>query len=316
MSFDIFSHKNIDGEFFDKSIYPNIVFYSIYPYEKNKLHKSFEINFNKHNHKKSFGKTLIIGGDDGYLGSIIIAGQSALKTGTRYIEICTTEKHCSSLALHQSELITIEYNDTFQKKLDDYNNIIIGPGFFPSQEWSKKIFIEFQQFLFNSNKEVNVVADAGFLSLLSNHPFQYDNWVLTPHPGEAAKLLNTSISNIQNNRIKACYEIQKKFGGVTVLKGNQTIIRSSDKTYVCLHGNHGMGTAGMGDCLNGVIASLTCLVNEKDYFNSILYAVGVHSYAADVIKENNGAIGILASDVILKMNKILNISITKDGDNE
>ena len=143
MSFDIFSHKNIDSEFFNKSIDPNIVFYSIHPYEKNKLHKSFEINFNKHNHKKSFGKTLIIGGDDGYLGSIIIAGQSALKTGTRYIEICTTEKHCSSLALHQSELITIEYNDTFQKKLADYNNIIIGPGFSPSQEWSKKIFIEF-----------------------------------------------------------------------------------------------------------------------------------------------------------------------------
>ena len=77
-----------------------------------------------------------------------------------------------------------------------------------------------------------------------------------------------------------------------------------------------MGTAGMGDCLNGVIASLTCLVNEKDYFNSILYAVGIHSYAADVIKENNGVIGILASDVISKMNKILNISITKDRDNE
>jgi NAD(P)H-hydrate repair Nnr-like enzyme with NAD(P)H-hydrate dehydratase domain len=76
-----------------------------------------------------------------------------------------------------------------------------------------------------------------------------------------------------------------------------------------------MGTAGMGDCLNGVIASLTCLVNQKNYFYSILYAVGIHSYAADVIKENNGVIGILASDVILKMNKILNISTT-DIDNE
>jgi NAD(P)H-hydrate epimerase len=313
MSFDIFSHKNIDGEFFDKSIYPNIVFYSIYPYEKNKLHKSFEINFNKHNHKKSFGKTLIIGGDDGYLGSIIIAGQSALKTGTRYIEIFTTEKHCSSLALHQSELITIEGPAV---DIADYNNIIIGPGFSPSQEWSQALFSEFKNYLLSGNKEVNVVADAGFLSLLSNHPFQYDNWILTPHPGEAAKLLNTSIGNIQNNRIKACCEIQKKFGGVVVLKGNKTIIRSSNKTYVCLHGNHGMGTAGMGDCLNGVIASLTCLVNEKDYFNSILYAVGIHSYAADVIKENNGVIGILASDVISKMNKILNISITKDRDNE
>ena len=316
MSFDIFSHKNIDGDFFDTSIDPNIVFYSIYPCEKNKLYKSFEINFNQHDYKKSFGKTIIIGGDKGYLGSIIISGQSALKTGTRYIEVCTIDKHCSSLALHQSELITIEYNDTFQNKLTEYENIIIGPGLSPSQEWSKKIFKDFQKFIFNNNKKVNIVADAGFLSLLSNHPFQYDNWILTPHFGEAAKLLNTSVSYIQNNRIKACYEIQKKFGGVVILKGNQTIIRSSDKTYVCLHGNHGMGTAGMGDCLNGVIASLTCLTHEKDYFYSILYAVGIHSYAADSIKDNDGVIGILASDVISKMNKILNISITKDIDNE
>ena len=316
MSFNIFVHKNIDGEFFDKSIDPNIIFYSIYPNEKDKLYKSFEINFNKHSHKKSFGKTLIIGGDSGYLGSIIIAGQSALKTGTRYIEVCTTEKHCSSLALHQSELITIEHNNNFQKQLIDYNNVIIGPGLSSSQEWSKKMFTEFQQFLFNNKKRANVVADAGFLSLLSDNPFKYDNWILTPHPGEAAKLLNTSISNIQKNRIKACYEIQKKFGGVVILKGNQTIIRSTDKTYVCLHGNQGMGTAGMGDCLSGVIASLICLANQKDYFYSILYAVGIHSYAADVIKESDGVIGIIASDVILKMNKLLNTSITQDKDNE
>jgi NAD(P)H-hydrate repair Nnr-like enzyme with NAD(P)H-hydrate dehydratase domain len=142
--------------------------------------------------------------------------------------------------------------------------------------------------------------------MLSKEPYKYDNWIMTPHIGEAAKLLNKKPSDIEADRLKAAKKLQQKYGGIIVLKGPKTIIQTKTNSYICDHGNQGMGTAGMGDCLAGTVLSLITLANKDDRISSVLFAVGIHSLAADVIKEEIGDVGLLASQVIIKINKLLN----------
>ena len=99
------------------------------------------------------------------------------------------------------------------------------------------------------------IIDAGFLTLLSKHPFKYEKWILTPHHGEAAQLLDKSSSWIENNRLEASCLIQKKYSGIVILKGRDTIINTGKKIFICKHGGPYMGVAGMGDCLTGVLNS-------------------------------------------------------------
>jgi len=266
---------------------------------------SFDIIQDMNTYKKSYGKTLIIGGDEGYLGAIIISSRSALYSGSRYVEAFSTKNHANILATYQPELITSYSVEKLYKVIKDFQNILIGPGL-SENKWSVDIFKKFKKYLLGNNIGQNIIADAGFLNILSNYPFKFDNWILTPHVGEAAKLLNTNTKKIQENRLEAATRLQKKYGGVVVLKGPGTIIKDNHDTYVCSHGNHGMGTAGMGDCLAGIILSMVSMVNNKDYIKSILYAVGVHSLSADLIKSKNGTIGLLASNVMRKVNKLLN----------
>mgnify|MGYP001285606169 FL=1 len=269
---------------------------------------SFDIIRDMNTYKKSYGKTLIIGGDEGYLGAIIISSRSALYSGSRYVEAFSTKTHANILATYQPELITSYSVEKLYKVIKDFQNILIGPGL-SENKWSVDIFEKFKKHLLSNNIGQNIIADAGFLNILSSYPFKFDNWILTPHIGEAAKLLNTSTKKIQENRLEAATRLQKKFGGVVVLKGPGTIIKDNHDAYVCSHGNHGMGTAGMGDCLAGIILSMVSMVDNKDYIKSILYAVGVHSLSGDLIQSEKGTIGLLASNVMRKVNKLLNNKI-------
>ena len=272
---------------------------------KNKLFSKFKIIEHRNIHKKSFGKTLIIGGTDEYLGAILISSISALRSGSRYVNVFTTKKNHSILSINQPELITSYDIDSLPNKIFDSKNILIGPGL-SSNKWSEKIFLDTKKVLESSGSNKNIVIDAGFLNLLAVDPFRYENWILTPHVGEAARLLNTSKDNIQSNRLDSAKMIQEKYGGVVILKGYETIIQTKADSFVCSHGNSAMGTAGMGDCLAGIIISLISLVDLKDYNNAILYAVGIHSIAADNLSSKQGKIGLLASDVIMEVNKLLN----------
>jgi len=293
--------------------YNNLFLYSLIPFNNYKIeiensqtkNKLFNLIYNTEDHKTSYGKTLIIGGSEGYLGSVIIAGQSSLKSGSRYVEILSTQKHSETLATYQPELISSFSLDDFKKKLISYKNILIGPGL-SNDKWSARIFLEFNDYLLNENEIKNIVLDAGALGLLAAKPFKYNNWVLTPHPGEAAQLLGITTKAVQRDRVQAAIDLQEKYGGIVILKGPGTIIRFANKTYICLHGNSGMGTAGMGDCLSGIILSIIGMSPNKNYSDAILLATGLHSFAADLIFKEKGGIGILASDVIDKISSLIN----------
>ena len=272
---------------------------------KNDLLAEFTIESTVNTYKGSFGKTLILGGTDGYLGAVLISGTSALRSGSRYVEIFSTERHLSLISTYQPELISSSALDGLEEKFGSYKNLLLGPGM-ADDSWSRKIFLLFKDFILNNELDKNIVVDAGFLNLLSKDPFKNDNWILTPHIGEAAQLLNTRKENIIKNKIDSANKIQKIYGGIVILKGHETIIKTDTETFICEHGNSSMGTAGMGDCLSGTIISLISLVNKKDYNNAVLYAVGIHSLAADNVLSSQGEIGILASDVIVEINRLLN----------
>jgi hydroxyethylthiazole kinase-like uncharacterized protein yjeF len=297
MKYQIFTKKDVSHK--------NIYSFRLTPEKKLSEILCLDIPLNQNTYKKSFGKTLIIGGASGYLGAAIISGKSALYSGSRYVEIMTTKPHSIALSTYQPELITSYKMSDFQKKIVSYKNLLIGPGM-SNDDWSKKIFMKIKKYLSSQPVKVNCVIDGGFLSMLSKEPYKYDNWVMTPHIGEAAKLLNKKPSDIEADRLKAAKKLQEKYGGIIVLKGPKTIIQTKTNSYICNHGNQGMGTAGMGDCLAGTVLSLITLANKDDRISSVLFAVGIHSLAADVIKEETGDIGLLASQVIIKINKLLN----------
>jgi hydroxyethylthiazole kinase-like uncharacterized protein yjeF len=297
MKYQIFTKKDINHK--------NIYSFMLTSGKKSAETLHFDIPLNQNTYKKSFGKTLIIGGASGYLGAVIISGKSALYSGSRYVEIMTTKPHAVVLSTHQPELITSYEISDFQKKIISYKNLLIGPGM-SDDDWSQKIFIKIKKYLSSQPVKINCVIDGGFLSMLSKEPYKYDNWIMTPHIGEAAKLLNKKPLDIEADRLKAAKKLQQKYGGIIVLKGPKTIIQTKTNSYICDHGNQGMGTAGMGDCLAGTVLSLITLANKDDRISSVLFAVGIHSLAADVIKEEIGDVGLLASQVIIKINKLLN----------
>jgi len=293
---------------FSESLGDNQFSISLEKHANNKLLSDINLIDNITLYKNSFGKTLIIGGTEGYLGAILISGLAALRTGARYVEIFSTQTHSSLISFHQPEFITSYSFDKLKDQLSNYKNLLVGPGT-SNDDWSNKSFLYFKEFIHENKSKKNIVVDAGYLNLLAKQKFHNNEWILTPHMGEAAKLLGTTNEDIQNNRLDSAKELQKIYGGIIILKGHDTIIQMQKNTFICDHGNSGMGTAGMGDCLAGIILSLISMVDKKDYNNAVLYAVAIHSFAADNILKKNGRIGLLASDVIVEVNNLLNLKI-------
>ncbi len=303
MNFDLFFSDELKKPISSKKNY-RIREYAIVDSNKFPSRESFNIVFKDNYHKKSFGKTLIIGGDEGYLGSLLLAGSSALRTGSRYVEILTLDTHSKQIQFSRPELIAKNSID-LRNTINDYSSLIVGPGMSQSH-WSLSIFEKLVTVLNNDNCMTPIIADAGFLFLLSSKPFINHNWILTPHPGEAAKMLSCSISKIEENRIESAISLKEKYGGVVLLKGNKSIVVIENEVFVCSHGNQSMGTAGMGDCLTGVLSSFITMYQSGINYKAILYAIALHSYSADLLSFKKGVIGILATDVINMMNAIIN----------
>ena len=188
--------------------------------------------------------------------------------------------------------------------------IVIGPGLGQS-EWSRTLL---QTAL---SKQVSagipLVVDADGLNLLSERsesgaPVKRSNWILTPHPGEAARLLDSSIDEVQADRFAAVTELNNKWGGCCLLKGSGSLICVADEElFLCTEGNAGMATGGMGDVLSGVIAGL--VAQGLTLAQSLCCGVCIHGEAADLAKEADGQRGMLATDLFLYIRQLINPTI-------
>ncbi len=177
------------------------------------------------------------------------------------------------------------------------NVIVLGPGL-SQNPWAKKFFQE----TISASKPMVVDADA--LNWLAQHPQKRENWILTPHPGEAGRLLGVTTQDVQKDRIKAAIALKQKYGGVIVLKGAGTIVVTIDGEMVInAKANPALATAGTGDVLSGLIGGL--LAQKLSLSQAAMLGVSVHAMAAD-LEATMGERGMLASDLFLHIRNLLN----------
>ncbi len=253
-------------------------------------------------HKGSYGHALLVGGDVGMSGAIQLAAKAALRCGAGMASVITRKEHVQATTQAQPELMCHAYPDAvnYQQLLGKVSAIAIGPGLGLSR-WGQTLF---QRVL--ESKKIKII-DADALTCLAQNSAKNDNWILTPHPGEAARLLDTSVAQIQDDRFAAVAAIQHKYGGVCILKGAGSVIYDGQQYLVCPFGNPGMASAGMGDTLTGILVSIAAQAKRKKLSLMDIAAIGVtvHSVAGDWAARQ-GEYGMLASDVIEQIRCVLN----------
>ncbi len=257
-------------------------------------------------HKGCYGHCQIIGGAEGMSGAVILAATAAARSGSG-LTSAWLQNDALSLLARQPEImaknIPLEQIPFQLDKLLSVKSLVVGPGF-GQTEWSKK-----WMFLLNENeqlKEKAKVWDADALNWLAENPSHDELRILTPHPGEAARLLGVSSAEINQDRFAASEAIAQKFGGICVLKGSGTIISDANgMQVVCAVGNPGMATGGMGDVLSGIIGGL--LAQGFSLLDAATLGVCIHGEAADrAAGKGLQYRGMLAADLFKHLPMLLN----------
>jgi len=249
-------------------------------------------------HKGNFGHVLVIGGDYGFSGAVRLAAEAALRVGAGLVSVATRPRYADVLNLNRPEIMAHAIADKkdLLPLLAKATVLIMGPGLGRS-DWSRELW----QAIVEIKKPL--ILDADGLNWLADFPFRSEQWILTPHPGEAANLLNKKTIEIQSSRKVSATELQKIFGGVAVLKGSETLIATENNLALCQAGNPGMASGGMGDVLSGVIGGLLAQGLSAEIAAKL--GVLIHAMAGDLAAKN-GERGILASDLFPYLRQLVN----------
>lgn len=252
-------------------------------------------------HKGLYGTVLVAGGDYGFAGAAALAAEAALRCGAGLVQVATRAEHVAALVARAPEAMprAVTGGDDFAPMLAAADVIVIGPGLGQSP-WA----IELLRLALASGKPLLLDADAINLlaaGVMSSIP-PAANRILTPHPGEAARLLACSTAEVQSDRFAAVLAVQQRYGGVVVLKGNGSLVSDGECTLLSDYGNPGMASGGMGDVLSGVIGAL--LAQHLSALEAAALGVCLHGAAAD-IAAGDGQRGLVASDLIPRMRSLL-----------
>lgn len=252
-------------------------------------------------HKGCYGHVLVVGGDYGMNGAALLAGQAALRTGAGLVSIATRSGHAALLSLAQPELMChgVEEAAALQPLIDRATVVAIGPGLGRSR-WALELFGRVL------DRSGPLVVDADALNLLAQAPMRRDDWVLTPHPGEAARLLGFTTAEVQQDRFEAVSALQRRYGGAVILKGAGSLICDpAGAIALCHGGNPGMASGGMGDLLTGVIAAL--MAQGMAPAEAARFGPAVHAAAGDqAATEGAGERGLLAGDLLAPLHRLMN----------
>jgi NAD(P)H-hydrate epimerase len=251
-------------------------------------------------HKGSSGHVLVVGGAPGMPGAARLCGEAAYRSGSGLVTVATHPTHSAQISVGRPELLARGVRSAKELKplLALSTAIALGPGL-ARDSWGKAMF----RTALAAKRPTVVDADA--LNLLAATSTKRVDWVLTPHPGEAARLLKTTVAEIQKNRPAAVRALAKRYGGVCVLKGSGTLIGAAgeDDLWLCDRGNPGMASGGMGDVLTGIIAAL--IAQGLGSFDAAKLGVWLHATAGDAAAQV-GEIGTLASDLFDPLRTELN----------
>jgi len=247
-------------------------------------------------HKGSFGHIFAVGGQKGMSGAIRLCGEAALRSGAGRVTLATDPAHAALINMTRPELMVkaIGGSDDLRSVLSGAGVIATGPGLGQS-DWSESLLNTCLE------TEAKLVLDADALNLLARRSHENtvvgENWVLTPHPAEAARLLECKVSEIQQDRVLSATTLAQLYGASVVLKGCGTVVADSSGRYaICPLGNPGMATAGSGDVLTGIIAAL--LGQGLSCFDAAKAGVLAHAAAGDIAADEVGQMAMIAGDII------------------
>ena len=255
---------------------------------------------NHNSHKGNFGHVLVIGGDEGYLGAAQMTAEAAMRVGSGLVSVATRKSHAAQLSIVVPEVMShgVESLDELMPLIKRANVIAIGPGLGQS-EWAKLLFARVLE------SDLPIIIDADALNLLAEEEQSSTNWVITPHPGEAARLLKTDVTTVQSDRFQSVRDLHKKYHGPVVLKGAGSIVTDlQGNLLVCTAGNPGMSTGGMGDVLTGVIAGLVAQGINIEWATQI--GVLMHARAGDMAARSGGERGMMATDLMPYLRELAN----------
>ncbi|MBU0686618.1 MAG: NAD(P)H-hydrate dehydratase [Candidatus Margulisbacteria bacterium] len=262
--------------------------------------------------KGDFGRVLIVGGSRGMSGAVILAASSALKSGaglvyaavpkgiSNIVESACIEPITLPLPESKEGSFCFDSIDPLAHKLNKIDAILIGPGMAASLE-AKEFFFEFLSLLVKEKSKIPVIIDADGLNCLSENIEVLSKVtfpvVLTPHPGEFGRLIKSTIPTVKEKRIALSELFAERFKINLVLKGAYTLCtKGKKKTSINFTGNPGMASAGMGDVLSGLLASL--IGQGIDPFSASKAAVFIHGLAGDVLERQIGVHGLIATSVV------------------
>lgn len=257
-------------------------------------------------HKGDCGRVLVVGGDQGYGGAIMLAAQMTARAGAGLIKVMTRPEHILPLLTRQPELMAEGLTSVHQ--LDQWlkwcDVVVLGPGL-GQNGWGQQVWQKVMQ------AECAKVIDADALNLMASHgewleklPDNCRDWVLTPHPGEAARLLKCSVREVEQDRPAAVRLLSDQYGGTVLLKGAGTLVLGEGRLAVNNSGNPGMASGGMGDVLSGLMGALRA--QGLTGYDAACLAVQAHGKAADQLACRYGERGLLASDLIDQVRVLLN----------
>ncbi len=254
----------------------------------------------RNSHKGSYGHVLGVGGMEGMGGAIRLCGEAALRSGAGRVTLATDPAHAAMLNIGRPELMVrpVAATNDLVPLLGDDIVLALGPGL-GRGEWSEALFE------ICLDTRVPLVVDADGLNLLAvqSATASRDNWILTPHPAEAARLLGSSTAEIQQDRVTAAKAIASRYRACVVLKGCGTVVAGAAGGYaICPLGNPGMATAGSGDVLTGIIAAL--LGQGLSCWEAAVAGVVAHAQAGDRAAQTVGEMALVATDMITQLPRV------------
>ncbi|MDQ5922278.1 MAG: hypothetical protein QG673_2337 [Pseudomonadota bacterium] len=259
-----------------------------------------------HTNKGTFGKVAIIGGNSGMHGALYLASRAAMLLGSGKVIMAPIDNKFL-VDILTPELMMARPKQILEN-LHEYSVVVIGPGL-GTDDNARKILTKLIHQKVNHQK-VKFIFDADALNLLAaNEQIHADfklipDKIITPHPGEAARLLETTIDDVEQNRFDALNKLRVKFNTIVLLKGSGSLIEDNRYIYLNQTGNMALSNAGQGDTLCGMIAAF--VAQGMDSSSALRLGVYLHGKAAETLSASIGYNGILATEIALTARSLLN----------
>ena len=261
-------------------------------------------------HKGTHGHVLVVGGDADMGGAAIMAAEAALAVGAGKVTLLTHPRHHAAALTRSPNIMTLALPDDIAGMTLEFARracagkdiVVLGMGL-GRHDWGRAVWQAFLPLLLDQQALSRVVVDADGLYFLAETdlPARQPHWYITPHSGEAARLLQCSVAEVEQERIPSVQALAQRYAAHALLKGAGSLTVDDGQLSICALGNAGMGTAGMGDILAGMLGGL--LAQFRDIL--LHQVVALHAHAGDVLAQD-GQRGVQATDMLHVLKRVVN----------